>query len=57
MPRGTEPDHLEGLDRLFFPLERQRPMRPEIEGAARKLLRAPNLPISWKEQRRLLGFA
>jgi len=24
---------------------------------ARKLLRVPNLPISWKEQRRVLGFA
>jgi len=24
---------------------------------ARKLLRAPNLPISWNEQRRILGFA
>ena len=24
---------------------------------ARKLLRVPNLPISWKDQRRLLGFA
>jgi len=53
--------YLERLARLGF-------LAPDIISAilkgehpkaltARKLLRVPNLPISWKEQRRLLGFA
>jgi hypothetical protein len=53
--------YLERLARLGF-------LAPDIVSAilkgeqpksltARKLLRVPNLPISWKEQRRVLGFA
>ena len=58
---GFHQRYLERLARLGF-------LAPDIISAilkgqhpkaltARKLLRVPNLPISWKEQRRLLGFA
>ena len=58
---GFHQRYVERLARLGF-------LAPDIVSAilkgrqpkaltARKLLRAPNLPISWNEQRRLLGFA
>ena len=58
---GFHQRYLERLARLGF-------LAPSIISAilkgeqpkaltARKLLRVPNLPISWKEQRRVLGFA
>ena len=58
---GFHQRYLERLARLGF-------LAPDIISAivkgnqpkaltARKLLRVPNLPIIWKEQRRLLGFA